>query len=381
MSSPARVFGLDLLRAAAIFAVLLAHLFAVLYPHVPRLGLLGHGGFFGVELFFVLSGFLIGQILVRTGPNLSEAGQLPAFYLRRWFRTLPLFWLIVVANVALDRWQHGATMAFPDLLGHAFFVRNFTELRLLFMPESWSLAVEEWFYLLFPALLWLGLRWFRKFDPVFLVVAVGFYVFSTAARIQAAPEPAHTWDWMRVIVVQRFDAIMVGLLAAWLSLRFPGAWRRLAWPAAITGAVLVVGMYLTLWRFDATGIGNGADDFFARTWRFNVISLGFALLLPWASHWRLARENPASHAIRRIALWSYAIYLVQHPLSRLILPYLYQDTTASAAHAWTVFLIQLAGSIAVSAALHYLYEAPCTRLREKAVPAMLVFFRKKTEPV
>ena len=68
----ARIFGLDLLRAAAILSVLFAHLFAVLYPHVPWLGLLGHGGFFGVELFFVLSGFLIGQILIREGAELGR---------------------------------------------------------------------------------------------------------------------------------------------------------------------------------------------------------------------------------------------------------------------------------------------------------------------
>ena len=63
-----RVFGLDALRASAILAVVLAHSFVVLYPHFgDALGFFGHGGFYGVELFFFLIGFLIGQILLRAG--------------------------------------------------------------------------------------------------------------------------------------------------------------------------------------------------------------------------------------------------------------------------------------------------------------------------
>src|SRR5450759_5386369 len=94
-----RVFGLDVLRAAAIMGVVCAHGFVVLYPHlVGVLGIFGHGGFYGVELFFVLSGFLIGQILIREGPALGHAANVAVFYVRRWFRTLPLFFLFLGFN-------------------------------------------------------------------------------------------------------------------------------------------------------------------------------------------------------------------------------------------------------------------------------------------
>lgn len=376
----ARIFGLDLLRAAAILSVLLAHLFALLYPHVGWLGILGHGGFFGVELFFVLSGFLIGQILIRRGADFGRGGALPEFYLRRWFRTLPLFWLLVVANVLLDRWQQGSRLALPDLLGHGLFVRNFASPSLMFLPESWSLAVEEWFYLLFPAALWLGLRFTRRFDAVFLLAAGAFYLFSTGARLLAASHPDRTWEWLRVLVLYRLDAIMIGILAAWLAARFPAVWRRWAWPCAGLGALLVVGMYATLWRIEGSWVANGADAWFARTARFNLISLGFALLLPAAAGWKLSTENAASLAIRRIALWSYAIYLVQHPLSRLIMPHCFRDWQTSAYQGWALFVTVLAATIGLSALLHHGFEARCTRLRETAVPALRRLFGEKADP-
>ncbi len=368
-SESARVFGLDALRATAILGVTLAHGFAVLYPHVPNLGLLGHGGFYGVELFFVLSGFLIGQILIRRGERLGHDGSLPEFYIRRWFRTLPLFWLLVVGNVVLDLVVQGTHYDSGLVLSHAFFLRNLTGPHLAFMPESWSLAVEEWFYLLFPAALWLGLRLRGRFDAVLLVTAAAFYLFSTGVRMLAAGHPEATWgEWERIVVIGRFDALMVGILGAWLAMRFPTAWRRVAAPAAAVGLVLVVWMYVTLWRRDGGGFAAGADDFFARTWRFNLVSLGFALLLPAASRWKLARENFASTAVRKIALWSYAMYLVQHPLSRLIMPYWFTGWSTSAAQAWALFWVMLAAIIGVSAALHHGFEIHCTRLRDRVGP-------------
>ena len=374
-----RIFGLDALRAAAILSVTFAHFFAVLYPHVFWLGLFGHGGYYGVELFFVLSGFLIGEILIRAGDGLGHGGALPEFYVRRWFRTLPLFWLLVVINVLLDRWQDGVSRSLPDILQHALFARNFTWPHLAFLPESWSLAVEEWFYLLFPAVLWLGLRLKFRFDHVLIFAALGFYTFSTMMRLRTSGLPEVTWDVERIVVIHRFDAIMVGVLAAWVSIRFNSLWRRSAWPAALVGIVLLIAMYATLWRVEGNWFTSGFDSTFARVWRFNLVSLGCALLLPAASGWTLATENFGSTSIRKIALWSYAIYLIQHPVSRFVVPRFFRDSATSSGDAWGLFTLLLVATIGVSALLHYTYEAPCTRLRQRVGPTVRRIFQKKTD--
>src|SRR5256714_7587071 len=283
--SGARVFGLDLLRAAAILMVIGAHAFVVLYPHFGEpLGFFGHGGFYGVELFFVLSGFLIGQILIGTGADLARAGNIAFFYTRRWFRTLPLFFLFLIINIVFERLFRAHAVNVREGLSHGLFLRNVTGFHMTFFPESWSLAIEEWFYLLFPAALWLGLKFTKRFGAVFLAAAFTFLAFSTVARLVAAGDPAKTWDQeLRMVVIYRFDALMIGMLGAWLSIRFPKAWARSAFLCALGGVVLLLAMYLTLWKIEKGHLQVGDDNYFARTLRFSLVSLGFALLLPWAS--------------------------------------------------------------------------------------------------
>jgi peptidoglycan/LPS O-acetylase OafA/YrhL len=372
-----RVFGLDLLRAAAILMVICAHGFVVLYPHFGEaLGIFGHGGFYGVELFFVLSGFLIGQILIRQGSDLGRAGNVAFFYVRRWFRTLPLFFLFLVINIVFERLLRAHAIGFGEALSHGFFLRNLAGFHMTFFPESWSLAIEEWFYLLFPAALWVGLKMTKRFDAVFLSAAFGFLAFSTVARLLKAPDPSVTWsEELRMVVIYRFDALMIGMLGAWLSIRFPQAWRRSARFAALAGLALLLAMYATLWKFEHGQLAFGDDNYFARTFRFTFVSLGFALLLPWASEWKLAGENLGSAAVRKIALWSYGLYLAHLPVFLLVTRAGFgADAPMPLAKALISFALQIGGAILLSALLYRFFESPCTRLRERAAPVVARLF-------
>ena len=372
-----RVFGLDFLRAAAILMVICSHGFVVLYPHFGEpLGFFGHGGFYGVELFFVLSGFLIGQILIRAGADLARAGNVAFFYTRRWFRTLPLFFLFLIVNIIFERSFRAHAVNFNEAISHGLFLRNLTGFHMTFFPESWSLAIEEWFYLLFPAALWLGLKFTKRFGAVFLAAALAFLAFSTIARLVAGMDPALRWeDELRMVVIYRFDALMIGMLGAWLSIQFPQAWSRSAFLCALSGLALLIAMYLTLWKFENGHLQFGDNNYFARTLRFTLVSLGFALLLPWASGWKLTRENFGSTAARRIALWSYSLYLVHLPVFVLVnRAGLGPDHPMPVAKALASFALQIGSAIFLSALLYRFFETPCTRLREKAAPAVAKIF-------
>jgi peptidoglycan/LPS O-acetylase OafA/YrhL len=377
VSASRRVFGLDLLRAAAIAMVVCSHGFVVLYPHFgDPLAIFGHGGFYGVELFFVLSGFLIGRILIAQGADLGRPGKVALFYVRRWFRTLPLFFLFLIVNVAFEYSFRAHQVGVGEALSHGFFLRNFAGFHMTFFPESWSLAIEEWFYLLFPAALWVGLKFTRRFDAVFLSAAFAFFAFSTVSRVLGASNPAATWsENLRMVVIYRFDALMIGMIAAWLSIRFEKIWLRAAFLCALAGLVLLLAMYATLWKIENGHLAFGDDDFFARTFRFTIVSIGFALLLPWASAWKLSGENPASASVRKIALWSYSLYLVHLPVFTLVSRAgLGADTPMPLSKALLSFALQISGAIVLSALLYRFFEAPCTRLREKARPAVARIF-------
>ncbi|MGI8821503.1 MAG: acyltransferase family protein [Chthoniobacterales bacterium] len=367
-----RVFGLDGLRAAAISGVVLAHASVVLYSHLPAwYGLVGHGGFFGVELFFVLSGFLIGQILLRDAPQLGTGSGVAQFYVRRWFRTLPLFLLFLAVNVWLEIVIRRHHLTVAEVVEHGFFLRNFAGLHITFFLEAWSLAIEEWFYLLFPAALWLGLKMQKQFDRVFVCAALIFFLFSTIARILGATDPAAEWSSsQRMVVIYRFDALMFGIGAAWIALRFPVAWRKARTPSAWGGAILLLALYASLWRDAPHGFAFAPDDFFARTFRFTFVSLGFALLLPCCSSWQLTRETFWSTSIRRIALWSYALYLVHLPLFELAARFAAADRQPTAARALLAFSLQIASAVVLSALLYRFFEKPLTRWRERAAPAL-----------
>jgi peptidoglycan/LPS O-acetylase OafA/YrhL len=343
-------------------------------------GLLGHGGFYGVELFFVLSGFLIGRILIRYDSDLGNAGTVAVFYIRRWFRTLPLFWLFVVLNVLLEVQIMDHPLSLGEVLQHGFFLRTLTAYHPTFFPESWSLAIEEWFYLLFPAAIWLGLRFEKHFVRVFLGVAATLFLFSTIGRMISANAQDATWaQWQRVIVIYRFDGLMIGVFAAWLSLRWPAAWRTRPRLAAALGCVMLVALYASLWRWQDGHFVFGPDDYFARTFRFTLVSLGFALLLPAASLWKLKEENFASVAVRKIALWSYALYLVHIPVVRLLMKYGYQDWRTSLGHALILFVFMIGGAILLSALLFRFFERPCTGLRERVAPGIAKIFEPSAE--
>ena len=97
-----RAFGLDLIRSFAIFFVILCHSVYIIYPVIPESigNILLHYGVFGVDLFFVLSGFLIGRIFLKD-LLANQTIDFKTFWLRRWFRTLPNYYLFLGIHIIL----------------------------------------------------------------------------------------------------------------------------------------------------------------------------------------------------------------------------------------------------------------------------------------
>ena len=315
ISSPAAVpvpgaskrnFGLDVIRAAAIGLVVIAH-YATIAPVC---------GVLGVELFFVLSGYLIGGILYRTIQEREPLTlrQIGRFWLRRWMRTLPNYYLFLGFYAALASLTTGAIRG-REFIPYPFFLQNFLEPPGTFFQISWSLAVEEWFYLLLPGLFFalytlLGKRADAK-RVIFFACAAILAGFSLILRLRAGDGAG--WETgMRMIVVYRFDALMYGVLLAIVRSESPAGWRRMQAMLPIGTALLIVAIVA------ARHSVPDSLPFLPSAWLLALIPISFALVLPG-----LSRLQPPSNlwaaGINYVSQCSYSMYLCHLPILFFVL--------------------------------------------------------------
>lgn len=357
-----RIFGLDLLRAIAIFSVLLSHSRFLLTPYWKRFEVLRLGGFLGVELFFVLSGFLIGKILIEILKHEKKIDlrQLKHFWIRRWFRTLPNYYLFFLINLCMVK--SGRALESTNPIPFLFFSQNLAWAPPDFFPISWSLSIEEWFYFSFPLALTLVVITLRKRGVAFLLTALVFILLPTALRLFYVIDSDPVWREVRQVVVYRIDTIMFGVLMSFIKAHSTTIWVQYQMPAFGIGALLVLSASVI---FLVSDLNYGI---FVRTGLFTITSLGFALLLPVADG---LRPDPSivSRIISKVAIWSYSMYLA-HTLviesmgnvaAKLHRPNLVRVNFIVDVLA---FLISYAVCIYVSSMVYRYFEKPITNLRE-----------------
>ena len=305
-----RVFGLDVLRATAIAFVVLTHSSPLLYT------VDGPSNTFssidGVDLFFVLSGFLVGRLLLKTasGPALPWRKRLLDFWQRRWLRTLPGYFVFLVINILLVRSALAPGMLSPATLAYAVFLQNFHKPLDLFFWESWSLAVEEWFYLALPLLLFAFVR-FGRIAPAraYLFSALLLCVCPLLVRLWMVPSLSGAEDldlYLGKLVITRVDSIGIGAVAAWMCIGFPRSWERFRWPLFLVGVAAV--LWMSAMRVPA---GSGV----VRSLYFTANPLCIGMLLPVLSHWRTMGR--IGWPVVQVSKLAYALYLVHMPVRHL----------------------------------------------------------------
>jgi peptidoglycan/LPS O-acetylase OafA/YrhL len=359
MQQGQHVYGLDLLRALAIAMVVFQHgaLFFFLCYGSPAIWT--KTGTIGVTLFFALSGFLIGGILLDLRDTLADHQVAARFWLRRALRTLPNYFLFIGINLAfwyVFQRQRGYPSPVPLLPRYVFFLQNFASKQVWFFAESWSLSVEEWFYLLFPLGLFIGLRLFRvPFALLYGTLAAAMIALPVVLRgLALSPE-----DWangITKVVIYRPDSIAVGLVAVALARRFPTRWALVSLPAAATGFAVLAGSFLYM------SFGDPEHSGLARTFLPLIVSLGCALLLPWASTCTSLGGRAVHGPVRALARWSYSLYLVNLMMSSTILSHMQFHYGT-----FVGIFSYVASCLGTSAAIYHFFEAPILRWRDSRI--------------
>lgn len=348
-----KIFGLDVMRTAAGVMVLLSHTGHLVEQHWPQFPNVPHVDWVG--LFFVLSGFLIGGTLLDSLAQPSPAPlRFADFMQRRWLRTLPNYFLFLLLNIALVHFSLAPGLLTHATPAYAVFMQNFHVPLDLFFWESWSLAVEEWFYLLFPLIAFslvalAGLRGGRSY----LVACALFILLPVAGRFSVMHHVVDDMTralWVQKMVITRLDAPGMGMLAALIARRFPAQWLHVRWPALLLGLAALL-FFSKLHYADAP--------------RFMVIgyestcALAMALLLPLLSTWRSA--GSLNGPMRGLSLITYSLYLVHLPMLYLCGKFVPDGSAWKCALHYGLFI---GGCMAVATFVYRCWERPFMRLRD-----------------
>ena len=373
-----RNFGLDIIRSTAIIMVLLSHskLFFLSYVQDKANFIsLGVFGFYGVELFFVLSGFLIGQILLRDVINIPSAYSIISFYIRRWFRTLPAYYLVLIVFViASNVFKPLPAMNFHP--SYFLFMQNFSTRALDFFGVSWSLAIEEWFYFLTPLLFTVFLP--KKHDKIQVArLLISSIIILNLIRMVFIYYVNPTWNGIRQFVPLRFDSLLLGILLAHLKQISPHYYKKLN-NLHVLGLVFFCLTGLAIFFISQLLSGTIDHSFFARTILFTLISFFMTLCIPFFEQSNFVNKSIKNITIIRcaftsISLYSYTIYLIHLDV------FIYFSKLSTSIISSIIFLlISLIVTFFISVFIYKYYEKPIMDLRDKF---KLCYFKQEQEKI
>jgi len=352
--------GLDLLRALAIIVVVIYHAGNMGFPMPGRVH---RWGWIGVDLFFVLSGYLIGgQLLAPLARDQSI--NLGRFFARRALRIMPAYFVILAIYIFLSSWREYAEMT--PWWKFIVSVQNIGLHGGTAFSHAWSLAVEDQFYLALPFILLFINRWPRAAIIVPCLIVSGgialrtFLAFQNPAEISGVSSRGFQ-TWIYYPTWTRLDPLVLGVVLAAIEKFRPMWWKRLTNYAIwlwLPGLALIV---FALW------LGEGEYlNFSTAIWQFPLLAFGFAGLLVCAQSDRLPLRNVRIPGAAFIASIAYSAYLVQKLVIHAVAEFCRAHDIALAS---TFALIGVEVAVyAVATLLFLLIERPFLLLRRRIAP-------------
>jgi peptidoglycan/LPS O-acetylase OafA/YrhL len=364
--SPLRNHALDTLRALAILMVMLYHVGLGLPIFLVPLASIG---WMGVDLFFLLSGYLIGTQLLRPA-TLGKSISLKNFYTRRAWRILPAY--LVVLALYFFAPSLSEYSGFASLWRFLTFTWNLhvNYVRDPAFVQVWSLCVEEHFYLFLPLL---TIAFLRRPSARKTAAAAAFIVLVGVAmralavwHLRALPE--HTDAFRAVYYEQiyfptwtRLDGLLAGVLLAATQLFRPRLWQELLNRASTLFPISLGCILLAAILFYSPAETVGARAVAGMLFGFPILSLGLACLLACS----LAPQSPFRHRVpggRQLATLAFSLYLTNSSVFHLVQ---LQFPILCKSHPVLALPIYAIAALTVASVLYFAVERPCLIFRDR----------------
>ena len=365
-----KLHGLETLRAYAILSVLLFH-YQYFFAHPGWL----EAGFFkfgwsGVDLFFVLSGYLItSQLLAEM--DARKTVSLDRFYIKRAFRILPPFGFVLALYVFLPWAREKESL--PPLWKLLTFTQNIglDVANHRTFSHAWSLCIEEQFYLLLP---WgLSVIAFAKVRDrtaawIGALMAMGILVRFLSFQL-LVKDPPGWMAWIYYPTQTRLDGLLVGVFIAWLfhfksSAREWLAERHLQTLLAGIGLMAISYFFVLQNTPDRTvRVFVGVRALYPSLFLFPMVSIGFGLIVVSAISPQSLLYNLRSRSLGWVATLSYSLYLSHKIVFHVTQEWLRQQDVP--ADGPLMMLLCLASAVGFALLMHHAIERPAFRLRDR----------------
>lgn len=356
--------ALDLYRAVAVMGIVFHHELADAGSLLVRAAV--EPGWMMVDLFFVQSGYLIGSQLLR---ELQTTGRVAfgRFFARRALRVFPPYFVVLALFVAINPWRGATAQAWTAFVPYVFFVQNLIGSLPIFVP-SWSLCVEEHFYLGFPLLVLLrGHRAQPLSARAVLSLVGGVLVLLLTARGMAwntyvsGAGPAERYELFQNHIyfptTYRLDGILLGVLLAWSEIKAPHHLKRLIARPQVLAACGLAGLGLSAW------LAADRASLVGATWGLSLPAVASLALTAAALSPSFVLNKTMPGFVTWLARLSYCLY-VSHGLVMDVLAGVDKRWLGLAAQ-HLLWLPALPLSLLAAMALQKWVEAPALRWRQR----------------
>ena len=364
--SAKRFFGLDFLRALSISLLLFSHS-SWIYNSSGILGKIQDAsGFLGVELFIVLSGFLIGGILYKQflheNYTLKDAGL---FVTRRLMRVLPSYYFVILI-ITIIYLLFGFSVS--EVWKYPLMIQNFSSPIPAFFPESWSLPVKEMGYIFVVILLLVVSKTFIKTSKqvLFLTVVIGLIAFTFLLKlyydIHSANLQLRIWSFtLRSVVIYRIDSVLIGVLFGYFYhnyKEFIMSKRKLFLAVGIL-LFLVLFLCIVVFKLRLTNA----------SWFWNIlclpiVSTAICLFIPFLLNWK-SPPQAIGNGITFICNIAYSIYLLHYSVVLFLLKYFIDTKDISLWQLNLFAILYLSITVGLSYLFYTYFEKPINQFRAK----------------